>query len=233
MCFYSVIPIPKGKSPTHNCDACCFTSAGILRHIQHIAIDRHKHVQIRTSRRTHTHTITFRKLTACSRCQVKCCFGSPSQRPLPPLLFSPLLISLTPKDKETHCTMGHHLSPQEQLLETFHCQKISSQFIPPSPSLYLLPHSVFLPRPAAIPSFFPLFLYNASLHGSQWALLQVRLPLAQAHLYRLQQRRWSTVFYFMLRPWQTFLPMFLTMGSFSPMERHGNFPLILISSPVL
>lgn len=88
--------------------------------------------------------------------------------------------------------------------------------------------------PCCHPLFFsPLFLYNASLHGSQWALLQVRLPLAQAHLYRLQQRRWSTVFYFMLRPWQTFLPMFLTMESFSPMERHGNFPLILISSPVL
>lgn len=49
--------------------------------------------------------------------------------------------------------MGHHLSPQEQLLETFHCQKISSQFFPHL-SHYLLPPSVFLSCPAAIPSFF-------------------------------------------------------------------------------
>ena len=103
----------------------------------------------------HTGTITFRKLTAGSRSQVKCCFASPSLCPLPPPLSSPpLFISLTPKDKETHCTMGHHLSPQEQLPETFHCQKISSQFSRLfSLSLYLPPPSVFLSCPAAFLSF--------------------------------------------------------------------------------
>lgn len=93
---------------------------------------------------TCTHIITLRKLTSCSRSAVKCCFASPSLHPLPPLLSSPLLVSLTPKDKETHCTMGHHLSPQEQLLETFHCQKISSQFFPQSLSLYLPPPALSL-----------------------------------------------------------------------------------------
>lgn len=116
---------------------------------------------------------------------------------------SPPSVSLTPKDKETHCTMGHHLSPQEQLLETFHCQKISGQFFPPislalslSPSLsctscFLLLSS--LPCPPAI-LFFSLSLslhapppHSLSLHGSQWSGLQVRLPLARAHHYRLQR----------------------------------------------
>lgn len=106
----------------------------------------------------------------------------------PSLLCSPLLISLTPKDKETHCTMGHHLSPQEQLLETFHCLKISSQFFPPSLSLFifLLPLYFFL-VPLPSPSV-PSFHYNASLHGSQSAISQVTLSLAQVHRYRSQHR---------------------------------------------
>lgn len=88
----------------------------------------------------HAHTVISGKLTASSQSQVKCCSASPSSCPppslhTPPFLSSPLLISLTPKDKRSHCTMGCHLSQQEQLLETFHCQKISSQFFLPSLSL--------------------------------------------------------------------------------------------------
>lgn len=93
--------------------------------------------QVTPSPQAHMHTITFRKLTAHSRRQVKRRFGSPSPRPphppalsLPPPLLGPLLISLTPKDKESHRTMGHHLSPREQLLETFHCQKIFKPILP-------------------------------------------------------------------------------------------------------
>lgn len=45
--------------------------------------------------------------------------------------------------------------------------------------------SFFLFLPSCHPLFFLFFLSSASLHGSQWALLQVRLPLAQAHHCRL------------------------------------------------
>ncbi len=138
-------PHPQGQEP--HSQLCCLLvhfARNASTYTAHRHPDTNEHRHRYTQIYIYRHIITFRKLTACSRSQVKCCFASPSLRPLPPLLSSALLISLTPKDKETHCTMGHHLSPQEQLLETFHCQKISSQFFPSSLSLYLPPLALSL-----------------------------------------------------------------------------------------
>lgn len=125
---------------------------------------------------THTHTVTFRKLTACSRSQVKCCFASPSLRPPPPclppssaLLPSPHLFDSQgqgdPLYNGTPFITAGTITGDVSLSENF------KPILPPHLSLFIfllsLSPSVFLSRPCFHRLFFLPLLWSASLHGSQ------------------------------------------------------------------
>lgn len=167
--------ILSASSPRAGAPLTTVLPAGSLRRIQCIDTNRHRHAdthtQTPTYTHTHTHTITFRKLTACSRSQVKCCFASPSLRPLPPLLSSPPLSSSLwlPRTRRPTVQWDTIYHRRNNYWRRFIVRKFQANSSPPSLSLYLPPPalslpSVFLSCPPAIPSFFPsLFLSTLPL----------------------------------------------------------------------
>lgn len=189
-CVFIVTLIPQGKAPFTSAMPAASLWQEVLKHTVHFTKEIQKAqvwVRIKIYVMLYTHTQSPPAAGA----------GLSTASPVHLGIASSfaVLISFTPKDKETRCTTGRHLSPQEQLLETFHCQKISSQFFLP---IFL---SLYLPSPSVLLSCsapFPSLLLNVSLRGSSSAMLQVRLSLAQALFCRSLQRWRGTVFYVLL-----------------------------------
>lgn len=213
--FYSVSLNPKGRNPTHNCTACWLTLLETLWHIQLIDTKTHS---IRTETHAHsgTHPITFRKLTACSWAKLDvallvhlCSFPLPS-----PHLFDSQGQGDPLYNRTSFITTGT-ITGDVSLSENF------KPFFPHL-SLFILlslPSSVVLscsPPPSFSSSLSLLCLFA----WLQWATLQVRLPLAQAHHCRLQCRGGRAPYYILSEgPGQTFFSVFLTMGSSFSQER--------------
>lgn len=189
----------------------------------------HRHKDTRRHVHTRAHPITFRKLTACSWAKLDtallvhlCSF--------PPPLSSSLWLPRTRRPSVQWDIIYHH---RNNYWRRFIVRKFQA-ILRSSRPLYL-PSSVVLSCPPAIPLLFlPSSLSSAFLHGSQWAMLQVRLPLAQAHHCRLQCRVCRAPYYILSEGPDRLFSLFLTMGaSFFPREGMGKSFWYYTSSPVV
>lgn len=224
MCFYSVSLIPKGTNPACNCAACWFTLLEMVWHIQPIGMttQRHRNKETYIYRHTliHAHTprtITFRKLPTCrwakfsAALPVHLCLSSPPH-------LSSLWLPRTRRpsiqwDTIYHCRNNywrHFIVRKFQAILSF-----ISLFI------FLLLASSFLLSCHPLLSL-PAFHCCAFLHGSQWALLQVRHPLAQPHHCRLQHGGGRALYYILSEGPDRLFPLFLTIGSLFPGKAMAN-----------